>query len=750
MVGQRLAKFACGIFQALLIFTCTGTALAQQPYRVGVVLSGGGAKGLAHIGVLRVLEEAGIRVDYVGGTSMGAIIGGLYAAGWSAAVLDSLARANNLGDVMQDRTIRAYQPFFEKKYGEKHALSLSFKDFKIALPQAFSNGQTAFDFLSGLTDRVSGIEDFGQLPIPFLCIGTDVSDGSQVVFERGNLARALRGSGALPGVLAPVEVDGRLIADGGIVNNFPAREVREKGVDIVIGVTVEAGLYDKDQLQSIEKIIEQVGSYRMEARSREQLQFCDSVIRPDIAQYGVTSFDATDSILLRGEQAARAHWDWLTEIARRQREAPQPPARTPSVHTDEDCPMYLTAIHVAPNRAITAPALRGKFSAQPPCEMSFAEFRDGIAALYATGDFQFIDYHFVTAPGDIREVYIRPVVKPGYERSLRMGLHFDNVYKSGLLLNATFRNLLFKNSIAALDLIIGDKPRYNVHYFVDRGRKPGFGFNSRLNTVDLFVDLPVQIDIGGNISVQNLLFDLTDVSNEAYVNIASNNAFALGLAVEMKFFQTSTSQAVNYLTDKNYIDERGWFAAGKAFFHYDTRDRMAFPRTGTLMRADARAIRPVSSLKYDGEPLRFGWNLDFRIERSRPLSSRMILHLSADAGITLGTPAPPYRYFLGSINRNLINNFRPFVGLPFAKASGDNLLCTGLGLQYQLFKNHYVSLSGHIASLTEELKPYSTSAGLFRSVGLSYGVDTFLGPVEVTYGYSNRGGVLYFNLGYWF
>jgi len=717
--------------------------------RVGVVLSGGGAKGIAHVGVLKVLEEAGIRIDYIGGTSMGAIVGGLYAAGYTAAQLDTIFRTYDIEEIMQDRIARAHQPFFEKQYGEKYALSLSFKDFKVALPSAFSNGQTAFDFMSELTDRVSHIEDFSRLPIPFLCIGTDVANGAQVVFESGCLAQAMRASGALPGMIAPLEVDGRLITDGGVVNNFPAREVRAKGMDIVIGSTVEAGLYTKDELQSIEKIIEQVGSYQMEAQSREQLHFCNLVIRPDIAGYGVTSFGDADSILLLGELGARRHWEKLTDIARQQKTAPQPPVR-PNPEHDATCPMVLSAIHLEPNKAITKSALVKKFPVKTPGEITFAQFREGIAALYASGSFQFLDYHFKSEPGNIRSVYIRPELKPGYERSLRLGAHFDNVYKSSLLVNATFRNLLFNNSIAALDVIIGDKPRYNAHYFVDRGRLPGFGFNSRLNRVDLFVNLPVQVDIGGNFTIQNLLFELTDFTQEAYINLASNNDLAAGLAAEMKFFKTATSQAVNYQTDEDYIDESGWYASGRAFFRLDTRDRTFFARSGTLAGLDVRTSVPVSSVKYESGSRRFGLNIDFRFQATYPLSARMTATISADAGITRGTSAPPYRYFLGSINRNLINNFRPFVGLSFAEATGDNLLSTGVAFQYQIGKNHYVTTSGHVASLLDVLHPFSDGKGLYRSLGISYGLDTALGPLEVTYGMSNRGSELYFNLGYWF
>jgi NTE family protein len=739
-----------GISFLLLILLCHGSPSgAQQPLRVGVVLSGGGAKGIAHVGVLKVLEEAGIRIDYIGGTSMGAIVGGLYASGLSAAQLDTIFRTYDIEEIMQDRIARTHQPFFEKQYGEKYALSLSFRDFKVALPSAFSNGQTAFDFMSQLTDPVSDIEDFSLLPIPFLCIGTDVTDGSQVVFETGCLARAMRASGALPGVIAPVEVAGRLIADGGVVNNFPAREIRAKGMDIVIGSTVESGLYKKEELQSVEKIIEQVGSYQMEARSREQMNFCNLVIRPDISGYGVTSFDAADSILLRGETGARKQLAELTEIAKRQKAAPQPPARARTGHA-EDCPMVLANVHLEPNKAITKPALLSKFPVKLPGELTFEQCREGLTALYATGSFQFLDYHFKTDSSGIRDLFIQPVLKPGYERSLRLGLHYDNVYKSSLLVNATFRNLLFNNSIAALDVIIGDKPRFNAHYFVDRGRLPGFGFNSRLNRVDLFVNLPVQVDIGGSFTIQNLLFDLTDFTNEVYANFAAGNHFAAGLAAEIKFFKTATSQAVNYLTDENYIDESGWYTGGRAFFRLDTRDRIFFTRSGTLTSLDVRGSVPVSSVKYAPDARSFGWNFDFRIQATYPLSARVSATISADAGLTRGTPAPPYRYFLGSINRNLINNFRPFPGLAFAEASGDNLLGTGLVFQYQIAKNHFVTVGGHVASLLDMFNPFSDGKGLYRSLGFSYGLDTALGPLEVTYGVSNRGSELYFNLGYWF
>lgn len=740
-----MKKLSCFLFLLLSL-----QLSAQQPLRVGVVLSGGGAKGAAHVGALRVLEEAGIRIDYIGGTSMGGIVGGLYAAGWSVDQLDSILRTNDLSVVLQDEVLRWYQPFFGKQYGEKYAFRLSFKDFKLALPSALSEGQQAFDFMSALTQHVYQITDFSRLPTPFFCVGTDVSTGEQVVLERGCLARAMRASGSFPGLLAPVEVDGRLITDGGVVNDFPAKEVREKGMDIVIGINVESKLYGKDELLSMEKIIEQIGSYQMIARSREQTEYCDLLILPDIEGYGVTSFEAVDTLIARGDRAARQYWDQLTGIARRQQALPQPVRIAVDPLATAEAPMQISSVQVAETPAMKYRTLLRKFPEPLPGPITFEKFREGIAALYATDNFRYIDYHFEPAPDSGRTLFLKFQTKPGYESSLRMGLHFDQVYKSSLLLNGTFRNLLFNGDILSADCIVGDKLRYNLHYFVENGKWPGFGINSRLNLVDLPVDLPVQVDIGGNISVQNLLFKLADFTQEAYVNLASNNQFALGLAAEVKFFKTSTDQAVNYLTEEKYIDEKGWYASGKFFFRFDSRDRIFFTRRGLLAGLTARAIQPIQSLKYEDQADKLGWNFDLRLEWSRPLGKRLAARLTLDAGNTRGVPAPPFRYFLGSINRNLINNFRPFPGLAFANASGDNLLKTGLVFQLQVLKNHYLSVGGHLASLSDSQAPFSRSVDVLRSLSLSYGIDTFLGPVEVTYGYSNRGGELYFNFGYWF
>ncbi len=215
---------------------------SQEPPKVGLVLSGGGAKGLAHIGALKVIEEAGVEIDFVGGTSMGAIVGGLYAAGYSATELDSIFRNTNLSELIQDNVPRSAKTFYEKEDSERYALTLPFNNFKVSFPQAISGGQNIYNEFVRLLYHVKDLRDFNELPIPFLCIATNIETGKPVLLDHGYLPEAIIASGTLPSLFEPTEVNGQILIDGGVVNNYPVDEVRAKGADIIIGVDVQDAL----------------------------------------------------------------------------------------------------------------------------------------------------------------------------------------------------------------------------------------------------------------------------------------------------------------------------------------------------------------------------------------------------------------------------------------------------------------------------------------------------------------------------
>jgi len=203
----------------------------EDDIKVGLVLSGGGAKGLAHIGVLKVIDSLGIRIDYVAGTSMGAIIGSLYASGYTGKQIDSIFKIINFDDIISDHLPRGSKTFYERENSEKYAVSLPLQGFKLKLPSALSRGQNSYNLLSKLTLHVKHIKDFSELPIPFFCIATNIETGDEVILDKGNLAQSVLASSALPSVFQPVVINDNLLMDGGIVNNYPIDELKAKGLE---------------------------------------------------------------------------------------------------------------------------------------------------------------------------------------------------------------------------------------------------------------------------------------------------------------------------------------------------------------------------------------------------------------------------------------------------------------------------------------------------------------------------------------
>ncbi len=738
--------FPICIYLLFLSFFSLAQNDTSKPYRVGLVLSGGGAKGYAHVGVLKVLEEAGIRIDYIGGASMGAIVGGLYASGYSATELDSILKTTDMGALLEDKIPRDVTPVFEKFNGEKYAFTASFKDGQLGLPLAYSDGQLVYDLLSRLTAKTAFTTDFSQLPIPFFCTGTDVSTGESVILDHGNLALAMRASGSFPGLMAPVEINYRLLADGGIVNNFPAKEVKDRGMDLVIGVNVEEGLHSRTELNSLAKIFTQIGSFQMYKNSEEQLQYCEVLLCPDVTGIGLTDFELADTLVNRGERSARELWDVLTDIAKRQKESLPPPRRPQNQPLN---PWKFDTVFVAKCPGANSQTILRNFPGELPGLLTEEDFYTGITNLYGSGAYQFIDYQFIKTDDGRYGLNIRPIPRPGFDRRFRAGLHFDNEYRSSVLLNATFQNLLVPNSIASLDVVLGDRFRYNFYYYLNRGTKVDFGVNSRLNFNNVRFRLPAPILLPNGSSIDKLVFNFLDFSNEVYLNLLASNNHAFGLRAEVKYYKFSTDQVQGSVADNApFFDEKGLYLTATTFFKKDTRDRRYFPRSGTLTSLFGRVTFPAAVFSTNESSLgKFSYNLDLNFLAVKELSARAVLGASAMVGGLLGEEASPYRYYIGGNNLNLINNFKPFIGLNLGELAATRLAFGNLYWQRRFFKNQYLTLSGNGAYLKNAFE--AGKRGIY-SFGVGYGINTMLGPIELTYGQSNEGGSVYFNLGYWF
>lgn len=315
--------FSLSLILFFIVSSVFGQEAKQGRPKVGLVLSGGGAKGFSHIGALKVLEEAGIPIDYIAGTSMGAIVGGLYAIGYNTQAIDSLIKVQDWSHLLSDETYRENLPASLKENQGGYILSLPYevkiKERKgsVRLPPGVISGQNLYSLFLNLTIGYQDSTDFDNLPIPFACVAADSRAGKEVVFREGILPEAMRASMAIPGLFAPVEKDSMLLIDGGIINNYPVDVVRKMGADIVIGVIMPRDHKSIEKNRgTITEVIEQLGYFIGQEKRIKNITDTDILIAPDVHPYGMMDFEslAIDTIIHRGEQGARKKWDELTAL----------------------------------------------------------------------------------------------------------------------------------------------------------------------------------------------------------------------------------------------------------------------------------------------------------------------------------------------------------------------------------------------------------------------------------------------------
>jgi NTE family protein len=276
------------LFVFYFFITCVCNINAQTPLsethstKIGLTLSGGGARGLAHIGILKAIDSAGLKVDYITGTSMGSIIGGLYAAGYSGDSIEQIAKEMNW-----DVLLSNYPPLSDITIEEKfeygrYAFELPFYKGKPHLPSGMIESEELWLKFSELFFPVCHIKDFTQFPIPFKCIGTDIETGKAIILDRGEIAQAVRSSMAIPSVFAPVPYDTLLLTDGGVVHNFPVDEVIEMGAEYVIGVDISTPQLKNDQINSLTNVMMQIAFYKDADDIVNEIKKCNLYIRPDM------------------------------------------------------------------------------------------------------------------------------------------------------------------------------------------------------------------------------------------------------------------------------------------------------------------------------------------------------------------------------------------------------------------------------------------------------------------------------------
>ncbi|MFZ5539309.1 MAG: patatin-like phospholipase family protein [Pseudomonadota bacterium] len=444
-----------------------GRAASAGRPRIGLVLSGGGARGFAHIGVLKVLQELRVPVDAVAATSMGAIVGGAYAAGYSPRELEELARSTDWNNIFSLRAPREFVHFRRKEDDYKNLSNVEFgiKADGLTLPRGAVGSQNLGLFLRAIGGPVKEINDLAKLPIPFAAAATDLATGKLVVLQKNvSLSTAMRASMSVPAAFAPVEVDGRPLADGGLVRNLPVDVARKMGVDRVIAVNVGRPLLPKEQLTSVFAVTEQVINILTEQnveRSLAELAPDDILITPDLASFGPGDFARNEAIVAAGEAAARNLADRLAPLALDAAAyAAFEQRRTAPVR--EDRPVAVTDVQVAGLRTVNPEAIRREIDIPLDRPLATAEIDRAVQEVFGRGDFESVSYSLVD-DGPRRTLIVTPYEKSWGYNALRIGgnlqTDFDTDSTFNLLIAHTWSWLNSYGAEWRNEVQIGDTQR---------------------------------------------------------------------------------------------------------------------------------------------------------------------------------------------------------------------------------------------------------------------------------------------------
>ncbi len=718
-----MKKLLALLFAFQLIFIQSqikeGLVIPKNP-KIGLSLAGGGAKGFAHVGVLKVLDSLGVKVDYISGTSMGAIVGGLYASGYTGKDIEKIVMDTDFYSLIRDPKSRTESTFFNKSV-DKYLLTIPLKNGKVNLPSSISSGQKNVYLLKNLFKNVSTIDDFSKLPIPFMCVATNLESGNMQIFEKGDLVQSIMASSAFPSLMDPVKIGDSIYIDGAMTVNYPSKPLKDKGIDIVIGVDLNQDLSKREDLGNIISILNQVIDFGIQKDTKRQYKFTDINIKPNLKGMTATSYDDKKKILDSGFVEGLKYTDILDELPKRQFDRLRQPVNPIFSNVYK-----IDSIDLNGSKIYGKNYVLGKMGLRLPSMQTYGSINRGVDKLVATNNYRFINYDIVTENNiNYLKLY---VTEDDARHFLKFGLHYDEIFKTGLLLNYSAKRLLFKNSNLALDFVVGDKPRFYLNYFIDNGYIPGFGIYSSGMSFDLKGN--------NNITVDNWEW----LRNEAYIQSIWRDKFAVGAGLSHDYFEAEMNG-----TNKRY----NRFLNPYVFLKSDTQNDRDFPRRGFYLSAEGKVI---DLLKSEVDKRVVQVKADIRV--NIPLSKQFSYHLNLYGGITLGDNLPQfYKYRLGGIFEQNVVNFKTFNGFYFAQLNSNNVALISNDIQFKFYKNFFLSGNFSFANISDDISFEDAVKVNYSSLGIMAGYKSPFGQIKFNFSHSlrnNQKGIFSVILGHWF
>jgi len=736
------------LFSQKIEISKTGKKGTNEDVKVGLVLSGGGAKGLAHIGALKIIEKAGIRIDHIAGTSMGAIVGSLYASGYNATELDSIFRNVDFDKLIQDDLPRNAKTFYEREDAEKYAITLPFDNFKIGLPQGLSKGQNFYNEFSRLSAHVNHIDDFNKLPIPFFCMSTNIETGEQVLLDKGYLPEAVSASGALPSIFSPIELNGVLMTDGGVTNNYPVKEIRNRGAEIVIGIDVQDSLMPKNQLNSVTNIMLQISNFRTINAMKSKVKETDIYIKPSITDFSLISFNQANKIINNGEKAAQQNYEKLKAIAKRQVH----PNPKPLVPKNSDT-LQISSVHISGNQRYTRSYIKGKLKLKKPKTTTYKKLYEGINNLSATANFDRVSHRLKNEENGT--ALILNLKESKNTMLLRFALHYDDLFKTAGLVNFTKKSLLFSNDVLSLDIALGDNIRYDFNYYIDKGYYWSIGLKNSFYQFNKNVayELVRNDFILPDIEINQINLDFLNFKTQFYVETLLHQTLSLGIGAEYRRFRL-ISETIGEDEDQlpRAVFDNSDYGSTLAYLRFDSYDNKYFPSSGLYFNGTTNYYLFDNNINSEGSNFvvaKADFGQAFRI------LNKVSSTIELSAGARFGEKKlKSLNFFVGGFGAKSFDQNIPFYGYDFLTIVGDSYIKASATLDYEIVKKNHLNFSANYANVGNQLFESGQwfESPKYTGYALGYGLETFAGPIQIKYSYSPelKEGEWFFSIGFGF
>jgi NTE family protein len=745
--GGIILRFKFIISILIVFFLLAANNLESK---TALVLSGGGAKGFAHIGVLKVLEQHDVKIDFIVGTSMGCIIGSLYALGYTADQIEDFVVHQDWINLFSDLSPRRYLPMYQKDENEKYIGSVPLSGKRSVLPAGFIKGQKVYDLFSSATWQAKKIRDFKKLPIPLYCVATDIETGTAVLLDSGNMADVMRASMSIPGVFVPMEIGGKMYIDGGVANNFPTDEAKKLGAKHIVGVDVRAPLKKQEDIKSFFAVLEQSVSYYDSERWKANRKLCTVLVEPDTKDYDMMDFDKFNELIILGKKEAEKKIKQIVKVSSR---------LSARLELPQDLKIKINAIKIEGLEKINEKIVLSNLKIKTPSYLSQQELSEAIKRLYGLGFFDTIFYDFekdnvqelrdkkkgrvleVAAEEDtVEDTYVLFIrVKEQSLNTFRFGFNYTSYTNAAVLLNTTFRNMALANSRLSLDFNLSKYPAFKGQYYFYTTTEVVTG----VRTEFLYNKFDINTFYNGS-QINHYGFDFYAFNVNFEANISTS--FVVGIGAEKEYNRFRPIDLKYPIAGNN--DE---FLSFYTFLEYDSLDNGVYPKKGIALSGEFRFV--TSALSFDRDNMRDDFERLYTNGKfALPILKRFSIIADYNIGANIGDNIPlGYLFYLGGFRKNGRWSY-PFVGLDYMEASAKNIIAGGLALQYEPFKSIFIILRANKTKLAENFTALFHQNNSISGAGLTLAWDGPIGPIDftLTKDIKRNDFFIHFNVGYWF